>query len=82
MAISGISPKSFKAFVKEINNLKNILGNLNKRLNDEEKGNQASMRRKIVSNKNLKKNYKIRNNDLLIVRSQEPGIFLSEINWE
>ena len=38
------------------------------------------MRRKIVSNKNLKKNYKIRNNDLLIVRSQEPGILLSEIN--
>lgn len=75
-----LNPKSFKAFVKEINNLKNILGNLNKRLNDEEKGNQASMRRKIVSNKNLKKNYKIRNNDLLIVRSQEPGIFLSEIN--
>ncbi len=75
-----LNPKSFKKFVKEINNLRNILGNLDKQLNEEEKGNQETMRRKIVSNKNLKKGYKIKNNDLLIVRSQEPGIFISEIN--
>lgn len=75
-----LNPKSFKRFVKEINNLRNILGNLEKQLNEEEKGNQETMRRKIVSNKNLKKGYKIKNNDLLIVRSQETGIFISEIN--
>ena len=75
-----LNPKSFKKFVKEINNLRNILGNLDKQLNEEEKRNQETMRRKIVSNKNLKKGYKIKNNDLLIVRSQEPGIFISEIN--
>ncbi len=38
------------------------------------------MRRKIVSNKNLKKGHKIKKKDFLIVRSQEDGIFASIIN--
>jgi len=37
------------------------------------------MRRKIISNKNLKKGQKVKKNDLLIVRSQELGIFASDI---
>jgi len=73
-----LNPKSFKEFVKEINNLKNILGNYSKKINKEEKSNYLSIRRKIVANKNLKKGYKIKKNDLLIVRSQEEGILISE----
>ena len=75
-----LNPKSFKGFVKEINHLKIILGNLIKKVNKEEKKNYSSMRRKIVSNKNLKKGYKLKKKDLLIVRSQENGIFASSIN--
>ena len=47
-------------------------------MNKEEKSNYLSIRRKIVANKNLKKGYKIKKNDLLIVRSQEEGILISE----
>ena len=64
--------------MKEINNLKNILGDYSKKMNKEEKSNYLSIRRKIVANKNLKKGYKIKKNDLLIVRSQEEGILISE----
>ena len=74
-----LNPKSFKSFVKEIRNLRNILGDLSKKINSEEKNNYASMRRKIISNKNLKKGQKVKKNDLLIVRSQELGIFASDI---
>lgn len=75
-----LNPKSFKEFVREINNLKNILGNYSKQMNKEEKSNYLLIRRKLVSNKNLKKGYKIKKNDLLIVRSQEEGILVSEID--
>ena len=75
-----LNPKSFKSFVKEINHLKIILGNLSKEVNKQEKKNYSSMRRKIVSSKNLKKGHKIKKKDFLIVRSQENGIFASSIN--
>mgnify|MGYP001200476972 CR=1 FL=1 len=75
-----LNPKSFKKFVKEINILKKILGNFSKEINEEEDNNYPSMRRKIVSNKNLKEGNIIKKKDLLIVRSQEQGIFVSEIN--
>lgn len=75
-----LNPKSFKKFVREINNLKNILGNYSKQMNREEKSNYLSIRRKLVLNKDLKKGHKIKKNDLLIVRSQEEGILASEID--
>jgi sialic acid synthase SpsE len=75
-----LNPKSFKSFVKEINYLKIILGNFSKEVNKQEKKNYSSMRRKIVSNKNLKKGHKMNKKDFLIVRSQENGIFASNIN--
>jgi sialic acid synthase SpsE len=67
-----LNPKSFKSFVKEIN--------FSKEVNKQEKKNYSSMRRKIVSNKNLKKGHKMNKKDFLIVRSQENGIFASNIN--
>ena len=74
-----LDPKSLKRFVREINNLKNILGNYNKVISEEEKLNYSLMRRKLILNKTLKKGYKIKKSDLLIVRSPEQGIFASEI---
>ena len=75
-----LNPKLFKGFVKEISNLKKILGNFDKKENSEERVNHTSMRRKILSNKNLNSGYKIKKKDLLIVRSIKDGIFASEIN--
>ena len=72
-------PKSFKKFVNEINKLKIILGNLNKRLNNEEKKNLQIIRRKLVFNKNIKKNKRIKKKDLLIVRSEEKGVLASKL---
>ena len=46
-------------------------------MNKEEKS-QIVQRRCLRVNKNLKKGYKIKKNDLLIVRSQEEGILISE----
>lgn len=74
-----LNPRSFKKFVKEIKDLKNILGNLNKKINKEEKINIPLMRRKLVSNKKLNTGHKIKKSDLLIVRSPENGIQASEI---
>ena len=74
-----LNPKSFKKFVKEIKNLKNIIGNFDKKINTEEKNNISVMRRKLISNNKLKKDYKIKKSDLLIVRSPETGIYASEI---
>tara|TARA_B100000029_G_scaffold485968_2_gene539856 strand:+ start:293 stop:1300 length:1008 start_codon:yes stop_codon:yes gene_type:complete len=73
------NPISFKKFVNEINNLKIILGNLNKKLNKEEKNNLQKIRRKLVFNKNIKKDKRIKKKDLLMVRSQEKGIFASKL---
>ncbi|MDA7604048.1 N-acetylneuraminate synthase family protein [Candidatus Pelagibacter sp.] len=75
-----LNPKSFKSFVKEILYLKNVLGKSQKKINEEEKNNRQSIRRKLVLNKNLKKNDRIKKKDLLIVRSPEKGIFGSEVN--
>ena len=75
-----LNPKSFKKFVNEISVLKKILGNFSKEINEEENNNYSSMRRKIISNKNLKEGNIIKKKDLLIVRSQGQGIFASEIN--
>lgn len=75
-----LDPKSFKSFVKEIKNLKNILGSFNKKINIEEKDNRVFMRRKIVINKNLKAGIKIKKSDLLLVRSSEKGVYASEIS--
>lgn len=73
------NPKSFKKFVNEINNLKNILGDLNKKLNKEEKKNLQIIRRKLIFNKNVKKGNKIKKKDLLMVRSEDKGIFASKL---
>lgn len=75
-----LNPKSFRSFVNKIFYLKNILGKSQKKINEEEKNNYQSMRRKLILNKNLKKNNRIKKKDLLIVRSPEKGIFGSEIN--
>jgi len=75
-----LNPKFFKKFVLEINNLKKILGSYSKKINEEEKINYFSMRRKVISNKNLKKGQKITKKDLLIVRSQQEGILVSEVD--
>lgn len=75
-----LNPKSFKAFVRKIRYLKNVLGNFAKEVNEEETNNFKSMRRKLVINKNLKSGYKIKKNDLLIVRSSEAGIYASKIH--
>tara|TARA_Y100000389_G_C17469590_1_gene529103 strand:+ start:4373 stop:5380 length:1008 start_codon:yes stop_codon:yes gene_type:complete len=74
-----LNPKSFKNFVKEIHKTKEILGSNNKKINDSEKSNYTLMRRKLVLNKSLKLGSKIKNKDLLILRSPEHGIFASEI---
>ena len=50
-----LNPNSFKKFVKEIKSLKMILGDFCKEINSEEISNYTLMRRKIVSNKILKK---------------------------
>ena len=55
-----LNPKSFKSFVKEIFYLKNVLGKSQKKINEEEKNNRQSIRRKLVLNKNLKKNDRIK----------------------
>ena len=74
-----LNPKSFKNFVKEIHRTREILGSNNKRINESEKSNYTLMRRKLVLNKPLKLGSKIRNKDLLILRSPEHGIFATEI---
>ncbi len=73
-----LNPKSFKKFVNEIYNLKKILGNYDKEINETEKSNNDLMRRKLILNKSLKSGAKIREKDLLILRSSEIGIFASE----
>lgn len=73
-----LNPKSFKKFVNEIHKLKKILGDHDKKINKMEKSNYDLMRRKLILNKPLKKGAKINNKDLLILRSQEVGIFASE----
>ena len=73
-----LNPKSFKVFVKQLQDLKKILGIFNKKINEEEKKNIFSMRRKLVLNKNMKKGEVIKKSDLLSVRSSERGIFISE----
>ena len=75
-----LDPKSFKNFVVEVKNLRNILGNFDKKINIEEKKNYQSMRRKIVFNKNLARGRKIKRNDLLIVRAIDKGVFASDIH--
>ena len=74
-----LNPKSFQNFVKEINNLKKILGKYDKKINEEEKSNYHLMRRKLIINKSLQKGYKIKKSDFLIVRSPESGIYSTEI---
>lgn len=73
-----LNPKSFKVFVKQLQDLKKILGVFNKKINEEEKKNIFSMRRKLVLNKDMKKGEVIKKSDLLSVRSSEKGIFISE----
>ena len=75
-----LDPKAFKKFTKEIKNLKNIFGNYSKELNLEEEKNLFAIRRKVLSNKNIKKGSKVKKNDLLIVRSKEKGLFASKFN--
>ena len=75
-----LDPKAFKKFTKEIKNLKEIFGNYSKELNLEEKKNLFAIRRKVLSNKNIKKGSKVKKNDLLIVRSKEQGLFASKFN--
>lgn len=73
-----LNPETFKKFTKEIKNLKKIFGNYSKEVNLEEKKNLFAIRRKVISNKNIKKGSKVKKNDLLIVRSKEPGLFASK----
>ncbi len=75
-----LSLNSFSKFVKKIQSLKNILGNLNKIINPEEKKNLHLMRRKLILNKNLKRGHKIKKNDFLKVRSLNRGIFISDLD--
>jgi len=75
-----LNPIAFKKFVKEINKIKIILGDINKNINEEEKNNIHTIRRKIISNKNLKNGHKIKKNDLLIVRSSEKGILVHDLD--
>lgn len=75
-----LNPKEFKKFVKEIKYLEKILGTFDKDINVEEINNLILMRRKLVSNKFLKKGQKINENDLIKVRSSEEGIDATELN--
>lgn len=75
-----LNPRSFQNFVKEIKILRNILGNYEKKINEEERFNYHLMRRKLILNRSLKKGYKIKKKDLLIVRSPEKGIYLNEMH--
>jgi N,N'-diacetyllegionaminate synthase len=75
-----LDPKSFKNFVKEVKELSIILGSLKKETNVEEKINKNSMRRKIVTNKKIKKGSKLNVKDLIFVRSVNEGIHASNLN--
>ncbi len=74
-----LNPNLFKSFVNEVNDLKIILGKLNKNINDEEKKNQNLMRRKLIMSKKMKKGEVLKKKNLLQVRSSEDGIFATEI---
>ncbi len=69
-----LNPSSFKLLVNEVNKLSIILGKQNKEINLEEKKNQDLMRRKIVSKKKINKGQKLKENDLIYVRSVDDGI--------